>query len=41
MENAIVLDLGNYSYKAGIAGEDTPKSEILSVFTYLVRWNHI
>ena len=32
MDNAIVLDVGNYSYKAGLAGEDSPKSEILSVF---------
>ena len=32
MDNAIVLDVGNYSFKAGLAGDDSPKSEILSVF---------
>ena len=31
MESAIVLDMGNYSFKSGFAGEDTPIDDILSV----------
>jgi hypothetical protein len=31
MESVIVLDMGNYSFKSGLAGEEVPKSEILSV----------